>query len=391
MLEVRPVTGIGEVTPGTDLADLITTAAPWLEDGDVLVVTSKIVSKSEGRLVEVPAEDGPERDAARDVAIAAETARVVARRGPTRIVQTHHGLVMAAAGIDASNVERSRLVLLPVDPDASARALRAALRERHGRQVGVVITDTMGRPWRLGLTDVAIGAAGVLPVRDYRGDVDPYGNELHVTEVADIDELAGAGELVKGKFDQVPIAVIRGYGGVTDDDGPGARALVRDAEMDMFSLGTAEARALGRSEVATLADATEFAHAPVDPDLVAAALEAVSARSERSEPRSREQVDTVGAAFTHVTDAGVRDKLRDLAPSGTAELVVVHVPADADRWTVAEVGATVHRLRAALASADLSSAWVRADAATITDLATLPAGHEPLGLLAIGAPAKRQM
>jgi coenzyme F420-0:L-glutamate ligase/coenzyme F420-1:gamma-L-glutamate ligase len=367
VLEILPVTGIGEVTPGTDLAALIMTAAGWISDGDVLIVTSKIVSKAEGRLVEVP-QAGPEREAARDAALAAETARVVARRGPTRIVQTHHGLVMAAAGIDASNVESSLLVLLPVDPDASARALRAALRERYGRRVGVVVTDTMGRPWRLGLTDVAIGAAGVVPVRDYRGEVDPYGNELQVTQMADIDELAGAGELVKGKYDQVPVAVIRGYGGVTEDDGPGARALVRDAEQDMFSLGTAEALARGRSEAATLADATEFAQTPVSPRLVAAAL------------------DLVGAPFTHVTDASIRDKLRDLAPRGTAEVVVPHVPADADRWTVAKVGAAVHRLRAALASTDLATAWVRADAAAITDLVTLPPGCQPLGLLAIGAP-----
>jgi coenzyme F420-0:L-glutamate ligase/coenzyme F420-1:gamma-L-glutamate ligase len=235
----------------------------------------------------------------------------------------------------------------------------------------------MGRPWRLGLTDVAIGAAGVIPVRDYRGDVDPYGNELQVTQMADIDELAGAGELVKGKYDQVPVAVIRGYGGVTADDGPGARALVRDAEQDMFSLGTAEARALGRAETAALADATEFAHTPVGPELVATALAEVGAAG---------GVGAAGAAFTHMTDAGVRDKLRDLAPCGTAEVVVPHVPAGADRWMVAGAGATVHRLRAALASAGLATAWVRADAATIIDLAAVPPGHEPLGLLAVGMP-----
>jgi coenzyme F420-0:L-glutamate ligase/coenzyme F420-1:gamma-L-glutamate ligase len=370
VLEILPVTGIGEVSPKTDLAALIMSAAGWIVDGDVLVVTSKIVSKAEGRLVDVP-EAGPEREAVRDALLAAETARVVARRGPTRIVQTHHGLVMAAAGIDASNVERSRLVLLPVDPDGSARALRAALRERYDRRVGVVVTDTMGRPWRLGLTDVAIGAAGVVAVRDYRGELDPYGNELQVTQMADIDELAGAGELVKGKYDQVPVAVIRGYGGVTDDDGPGARALVRDAEQDMFSLGTAEARALGRSEMATLADATEFAHHPVGPEPVATALAGVG---------------VAAAGFTHVTDAGVRDKLRDLAPKGAAEVVIPHVPADADHWTVAGIGAAVHRLRAALASAGLATAWVPADAAAITELAQLPPGHEPLGLLAVGAP-----
>jgi coenzyme F420-0:L-glutamate ligase/coenzyme F420-1:gamma-L-glutamate ligase len=368
VLEILPVTGIGEVTPKADLAALIMVAAPWIRDGDVLVVTSKIVSKAEGRLVEVP-EAGPERDAVREAVLAAETARVVARRGPTRIVQTHHGLVMAAAGIDASNVERTRLVLLPVDPDASARALRAALRERYGRRVAVIVTDTMGRPWRVGQTDVAIGAAGLAPYRDYRGDVDPYGNELQVTQVADIDELAGAGELVKGKYDQVPVAVVRGYGDVIDDDGPGARALVRDAELDLFSLGTAEARALGRSDAATLTDAPVFADAPVDPEVVAAALV------------------TVGPGFTHVTDPGVRDKLRGLAPRGIAEVVVPHVPAGADPWAVAQQGAAVHRLRAALAAAGLATAWVRADTASISGLVTLPPNHRPLGLLAVGQPS----
>jgi coenzyme F420-0:L-glutamate ligase/coenzyme F420-1:gamma-L-glutamate ligase len=368
VLEIRPVTGVGEVPPKADLAALIMAAAPWLEDGDVLVVTSKIVSKAESRLVEVP-EAGPGRDAVRDALIATETARVVARRGPTRIVQTHHGLVMAAAGIDASNVARTHLALLPVDPDASARALRADLRERYGKRVAVLITDTMGRPWRVGQTDVAIGAAGLPPYRDYRGDIDPYGNELQVTQMADIDELAAAGDLVKGKYDQVPVAVIRGYARVADDDGPGARALVRDAELDLFSLGTAEARALGRSDAATLPDATGFADGPIDPDLVAGAL------------------STAGAAFVHVTRAGVRDKLRDLAPAGTAEVVVPHLPGGADAWAAAQAGAAVQRLRAALSAAGLATAWVPADPAAVTEFAELPPGHQPLGLVAIGLPA----
>src|SRR6188508_847004 len=142
-LEVLPVRGIGDVTPGDDLAVLITANAPWLRDGDVLVVTSKIVSKAEGSLVEVPA-DGPARQAAREAILAAETKRVVARRGATAIVQTHHGFVMAAAGIDASNVDKTHLVLLPADPDASARALRAAFRAR-GLDLAVIVSDTMGR------------------------------------------------------------------------------------------------------------------------------------------------------------------------------------------------------------------------------------------------------
>jgi coenzyme F420-0:L-glutamate ligase/coenzyme F420-1:gamma-L-glutamate ligase len=191
--EVLPVRGIGDVRPGDDLASLIATAAPWLRDGDVLVVTSKIVSKAEGQLTEVPVA-GPDREIAREEILIAETARPVARRGNTRIVQTHHGFVMASAGVDASNVDRSRLVLLPKDPDASARDLRATLRERLGVDVAIVISDTMGRPWRNGLTDVALGAAGIGALRDYRGEFDPYGNPLQITQMAIVDELDGAGE-----------------------------------------------------------------------------------------------------------------------------------------------------------------------------------------------------
>ena len=377
MLEIRPVTGIREVTEDTDLAAAIMTAAPWIEDGDVLVVTSKIVSKAEGRLVAVPEADGPQREAARAAILAAETARVVARRGPTRIVQTHHGLVLAAAGIDASNVERDRLVLLPVDPDASARALRSELWARFGRRVAVVVTDTMGRPWRIGLTDVAIGVAGLGALRDYRGEHDPYGNELSVTQMAVADELAGAGELVKGKYDQVPVAVVRGLGCTAHGDGDGARVLVRPADQDMFSLGTAEARALGHSEAATLGDAAAFTGEPIDPESVAAALRAVGA--------TRRTMDA-GTRFTQAATTGALDKLRDLGPPGTAEVVVPSVPAGAGPWVVAQAGASVHRLRAALAADGLATAWVDADRSAIAHLVELPTGHEPLGLLAIGLP-----
>jgi coenzyme F420-0:L-glutamate ligase/coenzyme F420-1:gamma-L-glutamate ligase len=285
-LQILPVTGIGRIEPGDDLVAIIGEAAPWLRDGDVLVVTSKIVSKAEGRLIEVPP-DGPEREAAREAALQAETARVVARRGQTRIVATHHGFVMAAAGIDASNVDRNRLVLLPKDPDASARAIRAGLAERYGRTVGVVISDTMGRPWRLGLTDVALGVAGLAPLRDHRGQVDPYGNELQLTVTAVADEIAAAADLVKGKLDGVPVAVVRGYPGVApidapDGDGPGGAALVRDSASDLFTLGTAEARAAGMAEVARLPlyapvpgpgpSGVRIADEPPDPQLLADAL-----------------------------------------------------------------------------------------------------------------------
>ncbi len=244
---VHAVRGIPDVQPGDDLAKLIVGAAPWLADGDILVVTSKIVSKSEGALASVPV-GGPEREAAREQVLRSQTARPVATRGHTRIVQTHHGFVMASAGIDNSNVDRSQLVLLPVDPDASARALREALREGYGLDVAVIVSDTMGRPWRNGLTDVALGCAGIEPLRDHRGETDPYGNELQITQMAVVDELAAAAELVKGKVDRVPVAVVRGLLTSTRDSSGVVPTLVRDAEHDLFSLGTAEAREQGRAE-----------------------------------------------------------------------------------------------------------------------------------------------
>ncbi|MEV1289028.1 coenzyme F420-0:L-glutamate ligase [Micromonospora sp. NPDC049679] len=343
-LEILPVHGIGDVTPGDDLAALIADAAPWLRDGDVLVVTSKIVSKAEGRLVDVPV-DGPERAAAREETLAAETARPVARRGQTRIVQTHHGFVMAAAGIDASNVDPSRLVLLPKDPDASARALRATLRERHGVDVAIIISDTMGRPWRNGLTDVALGAAGIGPIRDHRGEIDAYGNELHITEMAVVDELAGAGELVKGKCDQVPVAVVRGYlRTARPDDGAGAVALIRDAAQDLFSLGTAEATAAGFLAAATMADPLALPAEPVRATAVARAIAAVAG------------VIAPGTAFTHTTDPEIRDELAPDAPVGATGLILCRLPAPAAPVDLIRFGADLHRLRAALAAEGVPSA-----------------------------------
>jgi coenzyme F420-0:L-glutamate ligase/coenzyme F420-1:gamma-L-glutamate ligase len=320
MLEIVPVRGIGEVVPGDDLAALVAEAAPWLGDGDVLVVTSKIVSKAEGRLVEVPPA-GPDRDRARLDAIGAETARPVASRGETRIVATHHGFVMASAGVDASNVDSSYLVLLPKDPDASARALRAGLAERLGVRVAVVISDTMGRPWRNGLTDVALGAAGIGPLRDHRGETDPYGNQLELTEVAVVDELAAAAELVKGKRDQVPVAVVRGLPSLIADDGPGVVAtLVRDAAHDMFSLGTAEARVAGLRAAANLPD-----HAgPADPAAVRRALDTVA----------------VEAAVELIEEPPA---VRCTAPD------------PADPAALVRLGTDAHRLRAALAAEGVGS------------------------------------
>jgi coenzyme F420-0:L-glutamate ligase/coenzyme F420-1:gamma-L-glutamate ligase len=235
-ISIHPVAGLPEFSRGDDLAGAIAEAAAWLADGDVVVVTSKVVSKVEGRLVEVP--PGADREALRQRAIEQETVRVVARRGPLSIVQTRHGWVVAAAGIDASNVAQNALVLLPEDADASARRLRARLRELLGVDVAVVVSDTFGRTWREGLTDVAVGAAGIRALVDHRGAVDAHGNELQTTQVAVVDELAAAADLVKGKLAGVPVAVVRGLPFGPDEAEAGTRPLVRLPADDLFRYGS---------------------------------------------------------------------------------------------------------------------------------------------------------
>ena len=238
-VQIWAIDGLPEFRSGDDLAVLIgdAVAAPdhqGLQDGDILAITSKIVSKAEGRTVVA---------ADREDAITSETVRVVATRGMTRIVQNAWGQVMAAAGVDASNTPDGTVLLLPENPDASAAALCAAWRTRFGIRIGVVITDTFGRPWREGQTDVAIGAAGLRVLDDLRGTRDASGHELHVTQPAVGDEIAAAADLVKGKANGTPVAVVRGLGHlVTDELDPrGAQPLVRGADTDMFSLGTSEA------------------------------------------------------------------------------------------------------------------------------------------------------
>lgn len=262
-IEILPVLGIGELRPGDDLATEIAAHAPPLHDGDVLIVTSKVVSKTEGRLIVLDTADPDAREAARLEAIEAETVRIVAARDTLRIVETRHGLVLAAAGVDESNVSRNELALLPIDPDMSAQLLRESIHEQLGVDVAVIISDSMGRPWRAGITDAAIGVAGLTALTDPRGRTDSHGNVLAVTQVAVADELAAAGDLVKGKLGGVPVAVVRGlaHDGKLDDDGLGSRALIRGSQDDLFRLGTSEAIAIGREDVGWATDVAPPLHA----------------------------------------------------------------------------------------------------------------------------------
>jgi len=230
-LRVVPVPGLPEVRPGDDLAGMVAAAceaAIGLRDGDVVVVTQKVVSKAEGRLVEIDPEIGH-----RPI-VEAESVRILRRRGDLIIAETEHGFVCANAGVDLSNVEAGQAALLPEDPDRSARRIRDALTHRFGVEVAVIVSDTFGRPWRRGVTDVAIGVAGLRPVIDLRGTADALGRELQVTEVAVADELAAAAELVMGKSTGIAVAVLRGVDPAWLGDGSVVNDLVRRPDEDLF-------------------------------------------------------------------------------------------------------------------------------------------------------------
>jgi len=419
-LEILPVEGLPEFRPGDDLTGAIAEAARWLRSGDVVVVTSKIVSKVEGRLVKVPS-DPEERDAARRKLVEEEAVRIIARIGRTVITQNRLGIVQAASGVDASNVATNEVALLPADPDASALALRNGLRERLGVEVAVVITDTMGRAWRNGQTDAAIGSSGLRVLHDYAGEIDVQGNELAVTEVAVADELAAAADLVKGKLGSLPVAIVRGLSLV--DDKSTARDLIRPVEMDLFRLGVNEAIEQGRREAVPLRRSIRsFSPEPVDAEVL---RRAVGSALTAPAPHHTKPV-----RFVWLRESGTRKKLLDaMRESWRADLradnftdeqiakrtsrgdilfnapeVVIpflvadgaHTYPDARRndcehtmFTVA-AGAAVQGLLVALAAEGLGSCWIGSTifaADLVRETLGLQEDWEPLGAVAIGHPA----
>ncbi|OBJ86195.1 coenzyme F420-0:L-glutamate ligase [Mycobacterium asiaticum] len=420
-VEILPVPGLPEFRPGDDLAAAVSAAAPWLRDGDVVVVTSKVVSKCEGRLVAAP-EDEQERDRLRRRLVQDEAVRVLARKERTLITENRLGLVQAAAGVDGSNVGRGELALLPLDPDASAAALRSGLRERLGVTVAVIITDTMGRAWRNGQTDAAIGSAGLAVLHNYSGAVDQHGNPLVVTEIAVADEIAAAADLVKGKLTAMPVAVVRGIDSA--DDGSTARQLVRAGQEDLFWLGTAEAVDLGRRQAQLLRRSVRrFSDEPVPPELVEAAVaEALTAPAphhtrpvrfvwlqtaelrnrllDRMKDKWRSDLAADGRPADSVERRVTRGQILYDAPEVIIPMLVpdgAHSYPDAARtdaeqtmFTVA-VGAAVQALLVALAVRGVGSCWIGSTifaADLVRAELGLPNDWQPLGAVAVGYAAE---
>ena len=399
--------------------------ASGLLDGDIVVITSKVIAKAEGQIVEA---------ASRDDAIREQTVRVVATkrtpRGLTTISQTKHGLVLAAAGVDASNTDEGTVVLLPEDSDASAAALRASIEDRFGVRVGVVITDTMGRPWRLGVTDVAIGAAGVQVLDDFTGRTDPYGNTLEMTVVAIADEIAAAVELATGKLAGAPLAVVRGLGHHLTADAARARDVVRPLEEDLFWLGAAEAMVEGaKRAVGQRRTIRRFTDDHVDAVVIERAIaDAVLAPApHHTEPfrfivllannyhhasRRTQLLDAMREAWiadlTNIDNKPSDEVERRVARGDllrTAPVVVIPIvdlaagahtypddrrnAAERDLFMVAG-GAAVENLMIRLAAEGLGSAWISSTifaAEAVREQFGLGQQAIPLGAVAIGHPA----
>ncbi len=425
-VRILPIRGLPEFRPGDDLTAALAAAAPWLADGDVIAVTSKVFSKVEGRLVPVPT-DPPARETARRKLVASEARRLVARRGNVVITQNEMGVVAAGSGVDTSNVDDGEIALLPSDPDASAARLRTGLAAALGVDVAVVITDTLGRPWRLGQTDAAIGAAGLRVLHCYEGSRDRHGNQLSVTQVAIADEVAAAADLVKGKLGGVPAAVLRGLARPDDahHDGTGTAAdLVRPPADDLFRLGTDLAIDQGRAEAVLLRHSVRsFRPDPVDP---AALRRAVGVALTAPAPHHTRPV-----RFVWLADRGVRRRLldamaqawrADLRSDGLTEEQIEHrvrrgdllrdapevlVPCavldgahpypDARRRAAEEAmftvaaGAAVQGLLVALATEGLGSCWIGSTLFCpnlVRAELELPPEWRPLGAVAIGHPAQ---
>jgi coenzyme F420-0:L-glutamate ligase/coenzyme F420-1:gamma-L-glutamate ligase len=379
--EIFGVEGLPEIEPGADLATLIADHSS-VRDGDVVVVTSKIVSKAENRLVEV---DPAEREEARRLWAEREARRVVARRGDLIVAETEHGFVCAAAGVDGSNVAPDRLALLPLDPDGSASRLRNGLKAR-GADVGVVVTDTFGRAWRAGQTNVAIGVSGLQPLRDHRGEKDIFGTLLEATVIAVADEVAAAAELVMGKNEGVPVAIVRGLPSEWFGFGSG-KDLIRSPDEDLFRTGALDSVEARRS-------VRSFADRPVPRDAleraVAAAATAPAPHGSRV-PRPWKFVwlrnETPRVRFIGAMEAAYRSDLdadkarmgaidRRLGRSrtllgGAPVLLACFVSlAGADRYSdarrllaeremfVAAAGAAIQNLMIALSAQGVASCWL---------------------------------